>query len=79
MYVYLLDRSLRVEVYYDETDRGFEDNICVSLVEECPDEEKIFKADETNIYLTCEQASHLVKAINKAIRSSTCDSNGKKD
>jgi len=79
MYVYLLDKSLRVEVYYDQTDQGFEDNICVSFIEDCPDDEKIFKADETNIYLTCLQATQLVKVLNQAVRASTCDSQEIKD
>ena len=56
MFVFLLDNSVKVEVYCDKMDDAFEDNICVSFVETCPDEEKIFRADETNIYLTPEQA-----------------------
>ncbi len=56
MFVLLLDNSVKVEVYCDEMDNEFEDNICVSFVEECPEDEKIFKADETNIYLTPAQA-----------------------
>lgn len=56
MFVFLLDNSLRVEVYCEEMDSEFEDNICVSFVETCPDDEKIFRAGETNIYLTPKQA-----------------------
>jgi hypothetical protein len=56
VFVFLLDDSVKVEIYCDEMDREFEDNICVSFVEDCPAEEKIFRADETNIYLTPAQA-----------------------
>ena len=52
MHIWLLDESLRVTVYYDGTDREFSDNICICFRESCPQDEKIFKADETNIYLT---------------------------
>ena len=33
MFVFLLDDTVRVEVYCDEMDREYEDNICVSFVE----------------------------------------------
>ena len=65
--ILLLDESLRVRIYYDCDDCEFDDNICVSLVEECPDEEKILIADETNIYLTPEQAKAVAQALIAAI------------
>jgi hypothetical protein len=64
--IYLLDRSLKVDVYYEPEDRNFNDNICISFCEECPDYEKIFVADETNIYLTSEQARQLAEALLQA-------------
>ncbi|HEX6383922.1 MAG TPA: hypothetical protein VF177_04555 [Anaerolineae bacterium] len=70
MYIRLLDESLRVNVYYDGTDREFEDNICICFRESCPQDEKIFKADETNIYLTPEQANLLALALNSAVARS---------
>jgi hypothetical protein len=45
----LLDDSLRVNVYYEESDSDFEDNICICILEDCPEDEKIFKADEVNL------------------------------
>ena len=68
--VYLLDRSLKVEVYFEPEDREFNDNICISFCEECPDYEKIFVADETNIYLTSEQAHQLALSLMQAISES---------
>ncbi|NPV41234.1 MAG: hypothetical protein HPY72_07830 [Anaerolineae bacterium] len=52
----LLNGSLVVDIFYDPKDREFEDNICVCLKEFGPDEEKILYANETNIYLTAEEA-----------------------
>jgi len=41
------------------------------LVEACPPEEKILKADETNIYLTVEQALKLGNALIEAATESS--------
>lgn len=68
MFVLLLDNSLKVEVYCDEMDSDFEDNICISFVEECPEDEKIFKADETNIYLTPQQAEKFGNLLVRAAK-----------
>jgi len=65
--ILLLDESLRVCIFYDCDDCEFDDNICISLTEECPDEEKILIADETNIYLTPEQAKTLAQALIAAV------------
>jgi hypothetical protein len=70
MNIWLLDESLCVNVFYDGTDRAYADNICISFMESCPREEKIFKADETNIYLTPEQANLLALALNGAVARS---------
>ena len=68
MFVLLLDNSVKVEVYCDEMDRDYEDNICVSFVETCPGEEKIFRANETNIYLTPQQAERLGDLLVRAAK-----------
>jgi len=63
MAVFILDNSIKIEVYFDRLDCEFDDNICMCLVEDCPQEEKVLKADETNIYLTAEQALNLGNAL----------------
>jgi len=68
--IYLLDRSLKVDVYFEAEDRAFSDDICISFCEECPDNEKIFAADETHIYLSPEQAYQLALALMEAISNS---------
>jgi hypothetical protein len=69
MSISLLDNSLKVTVYFEESDRDFEDDICISFEEDCPAEEKIFRADETNIYITPDQACLLVLALQRAMES----------
>lgn len=70
MSIHLLENSLKVNIYYDENDCAYDDNICVSIVEDCPEEEKIFRAEETNMYLTPEQAIQLIQALKAATSES---------
>jgi SAM-dependent methyltransferase len=70
MILLLLDNSLRVQVFYEEPDAEFEDNVCISFLEDCPEDEKIFRADETNIFLTPRQAAQLAETLNNAAAES---------
>ncbi len=70
MTISLLDGSLKIDVFYDCKDRQFEDHICIKVVEDCPEDEKIFYAGETNIYLTPEQARQISNALLKAVDQS---------
>jgi len=70
MAINLLDDTLSVEVYYDQSDCEYEDNICVSILEDCPDEEKVFRAGQTNLYLTRDQARQLGQALLSAAEES---------
>lgn len=63
----LLDGTLKVTVYVEERDRQFEDDICLCFVEDCPDDEKVFRADETSIYLTPQQAALLVLELSRVL------------
>jgi hypothetical protein len=73
MAIFLLDNSLKVEICYDETEREFADNILVSIIEDCPDDEKVFRGDETNLYLTPDQACQLAIALKHAVSKSRFD------
>lgn len=68
--ILLLDESLRVRIFYDCDDCDYDDDICVSFHEDCPADEKLFKVDETNIFLTAEQATALAMALVKAANES---------
>ena len=70
MTISLLDGSLKMDVFYDCKDRQFEDHICIKVVEDCPEDEKVFCAGETNIYLTPEQAHQISNALLKAVDQS---------
>ncbi len=70
MTIILLDGSLKLDVFYDCKDSQFEDHICLQIVEDCPKDEKIFYAGETNIYLTAEQAHQISEALLKAVHQS---------
>jgi hypothetical protein len=61
----LLDGSLQIDIYFDPQDCRYDDNICVQIKEDCPEEEKIFHAGETNIFLTAEQARQLASLLTK--------------
>jgi hypothetical protein len=67
----LLNGSLVIKVFYDPKDREYEDNICICLKEFGPDEEKILYADETNIFLTAEEARNLADLLRDAADKSS--------
>lgn len=69
----LLDDSLKIEVFFEPGDRDFEDNICLCITETCPEEEKVFIHDETNIYLTSDQAEAFARLLLQAAASSSQD------
>ena len=71
MAIKLLDGSLLVDIYFEHSDKEFEDNICVHINETCPDEEKIFCVAETNVYLTPEQAKEIANLLLEAAEQSS--------
>jgi hypothetical protein len=68
--LYLLDESLQIEVYFSTEDCDLEDNICLKVIESCPEDEKIFKHDESHLFLTREQARTLADALITAAEKS---------
>ena len=66
MAIYLLDNTLKVEIIYEANESTYDDNICVCIIEECPEDEKIFRYDESNLYLTAEQARQLARMLKAA-------------
>ena len=66
MPIYLVDDTLKVEVYFDPADKEFADNVCLCIEESCPVDEKLFRADEVHIFLTPQQARQLGLALVKA-------------
>lgn len=70
MTISLLDNTLKVEIFFEVSDCEFGDNICVKINEDCPDDEKVFRGDETNLYLTSKQARRLAEAFLQAAEES---------
>ena len=68
--IHLLDESLKIEVFFDNEDCDLEDNICLKITESCPESEKIYRHDETHLYLTRAQALELADALNEAVERS---------
>ncbi len=66
----LLDKSLEVSIYFEPSDSEYDDDICICFEEFCQEEEKIFKAGETNIFLTPDQANQLAIALIEAAKQS---------
>jgi len=68
--IHLLDDTLEVEVGFSCEDADLEDNICVVVYETCPEDEKIFKHEESHIFLTRKQARDLANALAAAVKAS---------
>ena len=70
MAISLLDGTLKVDIFFEMKDCEYGDNVCLSIVEKCPDDEKVFRGDETNLYLTPQQARRLASAFLQAAMES---------
>jgi hypothetical protein len=64
----LLDDSLAVCIYFDQDDSRFQDNIGISILESCPQCEKLFIADEINFFITPTQARQMIDALSSALK-----------
>ncbi len=69
MTISILDDTLQLRVFFDKKESRFDDDICLCIRERCPDEEKLFIADETNIYLKPEEAALLVLELERALEA----------
>lgn len=65
----LLDGSLKLSIFFEESDRDYEDDICLCFQEDCPEDEKLFKADEVSMYITPEQAALIALELNRAMEA----------
>lgn len=70
MKIELLDGTLLVEVNYCLDNQEFEDDICLTMIERCPDDERIFRADETNLLITPAEAVLIIRSLEKAVQAS---------
>ncbi len=66
MAIEILNGSMKIEIFYDRQDRDYEDNICVCIKETGPEDEKTMYANETNLFITADQARRLAEMLLKA-------------
>ena len=57
----LLDGELKVAVEFDDSEEGYQDNVKIVFAENSAPEFALFKADETSIGLTSEEARKLAQ------------------
>jgi len=63
MIFHLLDETLQIDIFYECEDEDLEDNVCISIVEDCPHDERLLRAGVTHIYLTPDEARDLGEAL----------------
>ncbi len=79
MTIYLLDRTLQIDIFHDCDYKDLEDNICVSVIESCPPQERLMQAGETNIFITPDQARQLGVALLEAVGHCKANANQQGD
>jgi hypothetical protein len=70
MLVKLINGALLVNINFETSDSEYDDNICLCFEEPCLEEEKVFRAEQTNIFLTPKEARNLAKALINAANHS---------
>lgn len=71
MAIEMMNGSLVVDVFYDQRDKDYEDNICICIKEYGPEDEKVLYANETNLLITPEEARKLAELLRKAADNSS--------
>jgi hypothetical protein len=71
MAIDILNGSLNVDIYFDKSDKEYDDNICVCLKEFGPEDEKILYAGETDLFITPEEARQLAAMFTEAAERSS--------
>lgn len=74
MEIKLIGGELLVNINFEKSDRIFDDNICLCFQEPCKEETKLFRAKETNIYITPTEARTLASTLMQAAEASDLSS-----
>jgi hypothetical protein len=74
MEIKLLGGELIVNICFENSDKEFDDNNCLSFFEPCLDDTRIFRASETNLYITPQEARELAGILLKAAEASDLSS-----
>ena len=70
MKIELLGGCLVMDIFFEENDSEFDDNVCLRFIEPCSTEEWLFKAGETNIFLTAVEARQVAQTLLKIAEES---------
>lgn len=70
MKIELLGGCLVVDIFFEENDSEFADNVCLRFTEPCSTDEWLFKAGETNIFLTAVEARQVARTLLKIAEES---------
>lgn len=70
MAIELLNGSLKIDIFFEKNDKEYDDNICVCLNEYGPEDEKILYANETNLFITADEARKLAEILIEAAERS---------
>jgi hypothetical protein len=70
MQIKLLDGALLLQISLEPADIEYDDNICLCFEEPCHEDERVFKADQTCLYLKAAEARKLAKALLDAAQES---------
>lgn len=63
MLVELMNGCMKIDVRFEHSDSEYDDNVCLHFTEPCHDDERVFRAAETNLYLTAGEARKLANAL----------------
>jgi len=67
---WILDDTLRITIQFEKQDGDLSDNVKLAILESCPADEKLFIADETNIFITREEALKIANRLLEAVERS---------
>ena len=70
MKIELLGGCLVMDIFFEENDSEFDDNVCLRFTEPCSTEEWLFKVGETNIFLTAVEARQVAQTLLKIAEES---------
>jgi repressor LexA len=63
MKIKLLDGSWDVEVFLDRSEPAYDDNVFLSIAEECPQEQKLIKGNQITLGITAADARELAQRL----------------
>ncbi len=70
----LIGGELLINIFFEKSDREYDDNVCINFQEPCNEDTKLFRAKETNLFITPKEARQLAGLLLKAAEASDLSS-----